>query len=114
MTMVTSAPCICLNQSRADTRPSPTPRYNGTLEYTGFSVHTLRENTGVQLQKDYTTGLTPGIPTIFGVLFNGVTGIMAGANMSGDLKNASESIPKGTMQVSRTSRTVWVDRVVTG
>lgn len=66
----------------------------GTFLYNswqGFSNVTFDEN----LHSHYDEGLD--IWTMFAIYFPAVTGIMAGVNMSGDLKDPKKSIPKGTL-----------------
>lgn len=57
---------------------------------TGISFETLQANLG--------SAWTPDTPffVVFALFFPAVTGIMAGVNMSGDLKEPSRSIPNGT------------------
>lgn len=61
---------------------------NGTIygSYTGFSSATMHANTYANYTIDYTTGETMDFATVFGVFFSSITGLLAGANMSGRLR----------------------------
>ncbi|XP_045611687.1 solute carrier family 12 member 9 isoform X2 [Procambarus clarkii] len=94
--------------------PAANPLVNSSYElngtYTGFSSVTFGDNLWLPKKpyRDYTTCSEDNYETCsvvtfaltFGVLFSGVTGIMAGANMSGELKKPGRSIPLGTLMAT--------------
>jgi len=77
--------CISLICYFVGTFYSADPSY----AFTGYNSTTLSDN----LSPDFQSGET--WITLFAVFFPASTGIMAGANISGDLKDAQRSIPKG-------------------
>eukprot|EP00475_Leptophrys_vorax_P031163 TRINITY_DN4712_c0_g1_i1.p1 TRINITY_DN4712_c0_g1~~TRINITY_DN4712_c0_g1_i1.p1 ORF type:complete len:892 (-),score=224.55 TRINITY_DN4712_c0_g1_i1:1370-3667(-) len=66
--------------------------------FSGLSLHNLKSN----LMPDYTVSpqcddTMCNYSKVFAVIFPAVTGIMEGANLSGDLKNPRKTIGKGTL-----------------
>jgi potassium/chloride transporter 9 len=70
------------------------------IDYSGLSIRTFKENLLPNFTKGAAGSQIKGIETfndLFGIFFPATAGILAGASMSGDLKNPSKSIPKGTL-----------------
>mmetsp|Transcript_46871 Transcript_46871/g.77821 ORF Transcript_46871/g.77821 Transcript_46871/m.77821 type:complete len:1034 (+) Transcript_46871:38-3139(+) len=74
-----------------------------TLGYTGYASDTFRANWNADYVNDETNFIT-----VFAVFFPAVTGEMAGANISGDLKKPEVNIPVGTISAILISTVVYI------
>ncbi|KAK7482628.1 hypothetical protein BaRGS_00026127 [Batillaria attramentaria] len=70
--------------------------------YTGYSGEMFKENFFPRYEEGQ------DFFSVFAVFFPAATGILAGANISGDLKNASYAIPKGTLIAILVSSLVYL------
>lgn len=66
------------------------------IDFTGINLGTLVGNFIPDTQGDEFQGLAT-FRDLFGILFPATSGIFAGASLSGDLRNPSRAIPKGTL-----------------
>eukprot|EP01134_Creolimax_fragrantissima_P001336 CFRG1336T1 len=69
--------------------------------FTGFSTSTFSDNFGPHWYGE-------SFFSVFAIFFPAATGILAGANMSGDLKDAQKAIPKGTFLAILISSVVYM------
>jgi len=70
--------------------------------FTGWSLDTAKENVGANYEEG------ESFFSVFAVFFPAVTGIVAGANLSGDLKDPAVAIPKGTLSAIATTYVTYI------
>lgn len=73
----------------------PTEASETAHGFVGLSTATFSDNFGPDFR--FSEGQAQNFFSVFAIFFPSVTGIQAGANISGDLKDPSSSIPKGTL-----------------
>ncbi|XP_077315366.1 solute carrier family 12 member 5 isoform X2 [Lithobates pipiens] len=76
-------------------------------------LHSVPSGDPVDLDQPYVfTDMTTYFTLLVGIYFPSVTGIMAGSNRSGDLRDAQKSIPIGTIMAIATTSFVYITSVV--
>lgn len=63
--------------------------------FVGFNLTVVQQNLGPSYR--FSEHVSQDFFSVFAIFFPSVTGIQAGANISGDLKDPAKAIPKGTM-----------------
>ncbi|GAO17867.1 hypothetical protein UVI_02011620 [Ustilaginoidea virens] len=76
------------------------------VTFTGVNLNIFANNLFPNSDKTVYRGLAT-FRDLFGILFPATSGIFAGASMSGDLKNPSKAIPKGTLWAMLTTFIVY-------
>ncbi|XP_069099626.1 solute carrier family 12 member 5 [Pleurodeles waltl] len=76
-------------------------------------VPSVPTSDGINLEQPYVfSDMTSYFTLLVGIYFPSVTGIMAGSNRSGDLRDAQKSIPTGTIMAIATTSFVYMTTVV--
>ncbi|CAF2861873.1 unnamed protein product [Rotaria sp. Silwood2] len=87
----------------------PATEYKKRHGFEGYSWKVIKENFMPKFQNGET------FQSVFGIFFPSVTGILAGANISGNLKNPSKAIPLGTnVAIGLTSSVYLIFCIITG
>ena len=76
----------------------------------GWTNGNLGKNKWTNFEK--TDGVSYDFFSVLSIFFPAATGIMAGANISGDLKNPSKNIPKGTLSAIGFSTVVYKSKIM--
>ncbi|KAG4077496.1 hypothetical protein HA402_002923 [Bradysia odoriphaga] len=77
--------------------------------FVGFHAQVFRDNFGPDFR--FSEGQYHDFFSVFAIFFPSVTGLQAGANICGDLKNPATAIPKGTLLALLVSATSYVSFV---